>query len=278
MSKPYVLIDFENVQPKTLDRLQPGSVRIKVFLGQHQNRLMLELVQALQPFGADAEYIAIQGSGPDAVDFHIAFYIGRLAAEDPGATFTIISRDKGFDPLVRHLVGLGIPCQRHSRHRRHARGGETGGEEGDKGRAEDGAEGGREEGASETRPGETGGGETGRTETGRDAAPAAKRGAFRGEGHPDPRGGSGGAAEEILEAGEDDHAAVIDQILVQAGAGRESGGRHRAGAARQRPDQGRMAPRSPTRSIARAGRLSSRQVFRFANSITIPRRWSPRSD
>jgi len=112
MSKPYILLDFENVQPKTLDRLQPGSVRIKVFLGQHQNRLMLELVQALQPFGADAEYIAIQGSGPDAVDFHIAFYIGRLAAGDPGATFTIVSRDKGFDPLVRHLVGLGIPCQR----------------------------------------------------------------------------------------------------------------------------------------------------------------------
>ncbi len=112
MAKPYVLIDFENVQPKTLDRLQPGAVRIKVFLGQHQTRLMLELVQALQPFGADAEYIAIQGSGPDAVDFHIAFYIGRLAAAEPGAAFTIISRDKGFDPLVRHLVGLGIPCQR----------------------------------------------------------------------------------------------------------------------------------------------------------------------
>ncbi|HUG73327.1 MAG TPA: PIN domain-containing protein [Steroidobacteraceae bacterium] len=112
MSKPYLLIDFENVQPKTLDRLQPGEVRIKVFLGQHQTRLMLELVRALQPFGADAEYIAIQGSGPDAVDFHIAFYIGRLAAAEPGATFTIISRDRGFDPLVRHLLELGIQCQR----------------------------------------------------------------------------------------------------------------------------------------------------------------------
>ena len=112
MSKPYVLIDFENVQPKTLDRLQPGAVRIKVFLGQHQTRLMLELVQALQPFGADAEYIAIQGSGPDAVDFHIAFYIGRLAAAEPGASFTIVSKDKGFDPLVRHLLGIGIQCQR----------------------------------------------------------------------------------------------------------------------------------------------------------------------
>ncbi|QNP41715.1 PIN domain-containing protein [Lysobacter solisilvae (ex Woo and Kim 2020)] len=112
MSKPYFLIDFENVQPKALDRLQPGAARIKVFLGQHQTKLMLELVQALQPFGADAQYIPITGSGPDAVDFHIAFYIGRLAAAEPGAAFTIISKDKGFDPLVRHLNGLGISCRR----------------------------------------------------------------------------------------------------------------------------------------------------------------------
>ena len=112
MSKPYFLIDFENVQPKALDRLKPGESRVKVFLGQNQNKLMLELVQALQPFGADAEYIQITGSGPDAVDFHIAYYIGRLAADEPGAAFHIISTDKGFDPLVRHLAGLGINCCR----------------------------------------------------------------------------------------------------------------------------------------------------------------------
>lgn len=112
MATKYVLIDFENVQPKALDLLQPGSVRIKVFLGQQQTRLMLELVQALQRFGSDAQYVPIQGSGPDAVDFHIAFYIGRLSVDDPGAQFTIISKDKGFDPLVRHLTGLGIICQR----------------------------------------------------------------------------------------------------------------------------------------------------------------------
>lgn len=112
MAKPYFLIDFENVQPKALHQLQPGTSRIKVFLGQQQTRLMLELVQALQPFGSDAEYIAIQGSGPDAVDFHIAFYIGRLAAAELDAEFNIISRDRGFDPLVRHLNGLGIVCRR----------------------------------------------------------------------------------------------------------------------------------------------------------------------
>jgi len=112
MTTPFFLIDFENVQPKALDRLQPGSARIKVFLGQHQSRLMLELVQALQPFGKDAEYIQIQGSGPDAVDFHIAFYIGRLAAAHPGASFTIVSKDRGFDPLIKHLGTLGIACRR----------------------------------------------------------------------------------------------------------------------------------------------------------------------
>ena len=75
MGLPFVLIDFENVQPKVLDRLRPGSFRVKVFLGQHQSKLMLDLVQRLQPFGSDAEYIQIQGTGPDAVDFHIAFYV-----------------------------------------------------------------------------------------------------------------------------------------------------------------------------------------------------------
>lgn len=112
MAKPYYLIDFENVQPKALDRLRPGEARIKVFLGQQQTTLMLDLVQALQPFGPDAEYIPITGSGPDAVDFHIAYYIGRLAVEEPGAVFRIISKDKGFDPLVRHLTARGIGCQR----------------------------------------------------------------------------------------------------------------------------------------------------------------------
>lgn len=113
MTKPFFLIDFENVQPKALDRLKPGEARIKVFLGEQQSKLMLDVVQALQPFGADAEYIQITGSGPDAVDFHIAYFIGRLAAVEADAGFNIISKDKGFDPLVRYLNDRGISCRRH---------------------------------------------------------------------------------------------------------------------------------------------------------------------
>ena len=112
MTLPVVLIDFENVQPKALGRLVPGTTRIKVFLGQNQTKVLLDLVTALQPFGADAEYIQIQGSGPDAVDFHIAFYIGEIGAHAPGTRFQIISKDRGFDPLVKHLVGRGFDVVR----------------------------------------------------------------------------------------------------------------------------------------------------------------------
>jgi hypothetical protein len=112
MPRHYILVDFENVQPASLGALKAGDAYIKVFAGQHQTRVDLGLAQALQPFGLHAEYIQITGSGKDALDFHIAFYIGRLSAEQPGATFTIVSRDTGFDPLVKHLAKLGIQCKR----------------------------------------------------------------------------------------------------------------------------------------------------------------------
>lgn len=70
------------------------------------------LLQDLQPLGSDVEYVQISGSGSNAVDFHIAFYIGKLAVSHPDARFTIVSKDTGFDPLIKHLVSLKIACKR----------------------------------------------------------------------------------------------------------------------------------------------------------------------
>ena len=114
MNPNYVLIDFENVQPASLGALTPGEHHIKVFAGAQQSKVDLGLAKALQSFGAHAEYIQIVGTGKDALDFHIAFYIGKLSAEHPGASFTIVSRDTGFDPLVKHVATLGIACKRIS--------------------------------------------------------------------------------------------------------------------------------------------------------------------
>jgi hypothetical protein len=114
----YILIDFENVQPKNLDILNghslKGDYRFKVivFVGANQTKLPFDLVAALQEMGADAEYVKIGGNGNNALDFHIAYYVGRLAAQEPDAYFHIISKDTGFDPLIKHLKGKKVLVQR----------------------------------------------------------------------------------------------------------------------------------------------------------------------
>jgi hypothetical protein len=108
----YVLVDFENVQPKGMELLAAKSCKLKVFIGATQSKISVELAEAVQPFGPDAEYVRSNGSGSNAVDFHIAYYVGRLAAVHPDAEFYVISRDAGFDPLMKHLQSKGIECQR----------------------------------------------------------------------------------------------------------------------------------------------------------------------
>ena len=115
MARTYLLVDFENVQPATLGAHVPATSDesyIKLFAGAQQSKVDLSLARALQEYGARAEYIQIVGNGKDALDFHIAYYIGQLAAQHPGASFIILSKDTGFDPLIRHLAQHGVDCTR----------------------------------------------------------------------------------------------------------------------------------------------------------------------
>lgn len=103
MKTNYVLIDYENVQPDDIDALQHEHVRVIVFVGPHQTKIAFEKADALQRMGANAEYVRLSGGGPNALDFHIAYYLGQLTTKDRTAYFHIISKDTGFDPLVKHL-------------------------------------------------------------------------------------------------------------------------------------------------------------------------------
>jgi hypothetical protein len=108
----YVLVDFENVQPKNLEILKEHPFRVLVFIGANQTKFPRHFVVAMQALGEQATYVEIAGSGPNALDFHIAYYIGELAAKEPSAQFHIISRDRGFDPLIRHLKSKQIRVKR----------------------------------------------------------------------------------------------------------------------------------------------------------------------
>lgn len=103
MKTNFVLIDYESVQPDAMAVLDKEHFKVIVFVGANQSKVTYEVATALQRMGNRAEYVKITGNGSNALDFHIAYHIGQLAAREPEAYFHIVSKDTGFDPLIQHL-------------------------------------------------------------------------------------------------------------------------------------------------------------------------------
>jgi hypothetical protein len=112
MKTNYVLIDFENVQVKSLALLKDDHFRVYVFLGPHNAKLPVDLVIAMQGMGSRAAYVTLEKPGNNALDFHIAYYLGVLSQADPAGAFHVISKDSGFDPLIQHLKKIRIQASR----------------------------------------------------------------------------------------------------------------------------------------------------------------------
>jgi hypothetical protein len=101
MKTNYVLVDCENVHAPAISLLKGEQFRVILFLGPNNSKLKKAL--RTQVVHERLERIDMAGSGKNALDFHIAYYVGKLASEDPSGRFHIISKDKGFDLLIRHL-------------------------------------------------------------------------------------------------------------------------------------------------------------------------------
>ena len=112
MQTNYVLIDFENVQPRNLEILSSHPFVVFLFVGASQAKIPYDLAAAMQQLGENGQYVKIGGNGKNALDFHLAYYVGELVAKYPGACFHVISKDTGFDPLIKHLKGRRIRIQR----------------------------------------------------------------------------------------------------------------------------------------------------------------------
>lgn len=116
MTLTCILVDLENVQLKApeLAGLKRGEHLLKIFHGPSQNSFTAAMVRALQPLGDAVEYIQCEKAGPNALDFHLAFHLGRLTASQPALDYRIISRDKGFAQLVAHATRLGHRVSQHA--------------------------------------------------------------------------------------------------------------------------------------------------------------------
>jgi hypothetical protein len=104
-----IYVDFENVP--NVEIQETTDTKILLFIGQSQKRLSTGIVRAIQPLGKNVEWIQIRGSGKNALDFHIAYYLAINQAQ-PNSEHYVISKDAGFDPLIAHANGLGQKVKR----------------------------------------------------------------------------------------------------------------------------------------------------------------------
>jgi hypothetical protein len=111
MSK-VLLIDYENVQGISLALVAGTDWKVCIFTGTSQNRIPITLVASAQALGDKLSWIRIDGSGPNALDFHIAYYLGSGITKNPDDEYYILSKDKGFDPLVKHITKGKTICKR----------------------------------------------------------------------------------------------------------------------------------------------------------------------
>jgi hypothetical protein len=111
MANRVLFVDLENVQKVDLSAV-PADTRVMIFYGVTQKKLPEQLVVRAQPLGSRLRWVKISGQGPNALDFHISFYLGQILADGPGPECVVLSYDTGFDPLIRHLQSLGHACRR----------------------------------------------------------------------------------------------------------------------------------------------------------------------
>ena len=109
----HVFVDFENVHAVDPAIIGAKSVSLVLLIGAKQAKLDVELVEHMLRHSASVELIRLKSSGKNALDFALAYYLGRITATHPNDYFHIVSKDQGFKPLIEHLRAKNIRIRLH---------------------------------------------------------------------------------------------------------------------------------------------------------------------
>lgn len=115
MNKLY-FVDFENLQDLAYDEIDPNNDMVVIFVGHTQTKISFDIVKKTQKLGKAVEWIQMGGSGRNALDFHIAYYLGYfIASKESTSTeckIFIASGDSDYDVLIKHILSQGHYCER----------------------------------------------------------------------------------------------------------------------------------------------------------------------
>lgn len=100
----HILIDFETVQPTTLNSFEAKDTCIWLLLGtQQQQHLPLDLSESLCRFGGNVQFVRVQSSEAGALSAYLALRIGALLTADPTSELLILSANPVYDALTGYI-------------------------------------------------------------------------------------------------------------------------------------------------------------------------------
>ncbi|MEQ1750556.1 MAG: PIN domain-containing protein [Prosthecobacter sp.] len=109
----HVFVDVENVKVVDPEIIGGIAVKFTLLVGAQQKNLPVELVGKMMEHAASVQLIRLTQPGKNALDFALAYYLGQAVLSDPTGFFHLISKDKGYDPLIEHLRSRHIRVRRH---------------------------------------------------------------------------------------------------------------------------------------------------------------------
>ena len=108
----HIFVDFENVPSVDLSLIGEHNAEVTLLIGEKQRKLEIPLVRQIHAHAAKVTLIEVGSSGRNALDLVLAWHLGKIAERYPTDSFFVVSKDKDFEPLLRHLRTLGLDVAR----------------------------------------------------------------------------------------------------------------------------------------------------------------------
>lgn len=102
MNKKIIFVDFENIQ-NISDLGKLSGYDFKILVGNNQTKIPIEVVSSLQKYGETVTWLQVSGQGKNALDFFIAFFLGKFIEQNKYEEYYVVSKDGGYQALIDYL-------------------------------------------------------------------------------------------------------------------------------------------------------------------------------
>ena len=108
------LVDYENVSASALKGLEnlTQSDTVYIFYTENADRLTFDAHRRLLESSAVLRYFKVETGTKNALDFQLVTFLGYLIHDAKAEAYYIISKDNGFDSVLKFWNGQGVKVLR----------------------------------------------------------------------------------------------------------------------------------------------------------------------